>query len=274
MEFLPWRKTMKEPIGISDSGVGGLSVASKIMKHLPSEEILYFGDTANVPYGEKSPGEIRKLVFRILDFFMSSHVKAVVMACNSSSALVLEDARKHYEVPIIGVIEPAVREALRISPGRKIGLIANAVTVKSGAHQTMITNISRNGVRIAPMPCPKLVPLVEQGLLEGQAAESAVKEYVSPLEDQGIDTLILGCTHYPFLEKTINRTLKRPVYIVDPAELTALELKEILTSLDKRADNGVPVNHRFYVSGDPEPFKTVGSLLMGRPLEGVSSIDI
>ncbi|MGV8122250.1 MAG: glutamate racemase [Candidatus Xenobiia bacterium LiM19] len=265
---------MIEPIGISDSGVGGLSVASKIMAHLPSEEILYYGDTANVPYGEKSPEQIKKLVFRIVDFFMSCRVKAVVMACNSSSALVLDDARKHYDVPIIGVIEPAVREALRISPGKKIGLIANAVTVKSGAHQSMITNISRNGVRIAPMPCPRLVPLVEQGRLEGLEAESAVREYVLPLEAQGIDTLILGCTHYPFLEKTINKVLKRPIYIVDPAEFTALKLRDILASIDRRSDNEAPVNHRFYVSGDPEPFKTVGSMLLGRPLDSVSRLDI
>jgi len=265
---------MRNPIGISDSGVGGLSVASKIMTHLPYEEILYFGDTANVPYGEKSPEQIKKLVFRILDFFVKSHVKAVVMACNSSSALVLDDARKQYDIPIIGVIEPGVREALRVSSHKKIGLIANAVTVKSGAHQRMITDISRNGVRIAPMPCPRLVPLVEQGMLEGSEAESAVREYVGPLEDQGIDTLILGCTHYPFLEKTINKVLGRPVQIVDPAEFTALKLKEILTSTGAAAGNGVPVNHRFYVSGDPEPFSKVGSMLLGKPLEGVSTLDI
>jgi len=264
---------MNRPIGISDSGVGGLSVASRIFTHLPHEEVLYFGDTANVPYGEKTPEQIRTLVFRILDFFLSRDAKAVVMACNSSSALVLEDARKQYPLPIIGVIEPAIKEALRVSPGKKIGLIANAVTVKSGAHQTMMTKISMNGIRILPQACPKLVPLVEQGLLEGPEAESALSEYLIPLENGGMDTLILGCTHYPFLVKTIQKVLARDVRLVDPSEYTALALKEILMAQNSMRDSG-SCRHQFYVSGDPQPFMEVGSVLLGRPLEGVRHIDI
>lgn len=271
--FLPG-ETMERPIGIHDSGVGGLSVVSKIREYLPNEEILYFGDTANVPYGDKSPEEVKRLVFRILNFFISKNVKAVVMACNSSSALVLDEALKKYDIPIIGVIEPAIKEALKVSPGKKIGLIANLVTVTSGAHQRAMTKISGNGVRVIPQACPKLVPLVEQGKLNGNTTESILKEYLTPLETNGMDTLILGCTHYPFLEKPIRKILKNQVKIVDPATLTAITLGNTLKERNiLRNSNGKPLN-QYFVSGDSESFREVGSMLLGSQIEEVKSINI
>lgn len=262
------------PIGISDSGVGGLSVVSKMFTHLPGEEILYFGDTAHVPYGEKSPEEIRHLVFRILDFFRSRHAKAVVMACNTSSAIVLEEARERYDMPIIGVIEPAIREALRVSRGKKIGLIANGVTASSGVHQKLMTKISGNGVRVLPQACPRLVPLVENGILSGAATDDALAEYLRPLQEKEIDTLILGCTHYPFLESAIRRMLDTPVNLVDPSELTVLSLKEILRARNLQRSSEKPCSHSYYVSGDPEQFREVGSMLLGTSLSRVSKTEI
>ncbi|MDQ7825658.1 MAG: glutamate racemase [Candidatus Eremiobacteraeota bacterium] len=265
---------MKGPIGILDSGVGGLSVASRILAHLPCEEIVYFGDSANVPYGEKKPETIRKLVYRIIDFFVSQKAKAVVMACNSSSALVLEHARKRYAMPIVGVIEPAIQEALRVSRKKSIGLFANAVTVASGAHQETLTRISRNGVKIVPQACPHLVPLVEEGQLWGEETERVLREYLCPIEKSGTDTLILGCTHYPFLEETIRALLSTPLNIIDPGELTALTLKEILGQAGLLSANKEKVSHRFYVSGDAGKFRQVGSKLLGRPLMEVAHLDL
>ncbi len=265
---------MNTPIGISDSGVGGLSVASKIFEHLPNEEILYFGDTANVPYGEKSPEEITKLVYRIIDFFISKQVKAVIMACNSSSAIVLEEARKHYDIPIIGVIEPAIREALRVTTGKRIGLIANNVTVSSGAHQRHMTRISGNGVRVLPMACPQLVPLVEQGILTGSMAEEALSEYLRPLQAKGIDTLILGCTHYPFMQEAMRKILKNPVSIVDPSDLTAREMKELLAQNDMERSSETPARHTYYVSGDPETFRHTAEILLGRTMDDVIKAEV
>jgi glutamate racemase len=265
---------MGQPIGILDSGVGGLSVASKIFTHLPHEEILYFGDTANVPYGDKTPQQLRAIVFRILDFFQSRDAKAVVMACNSSSAIVLDDARMRYPMPIFGVIEPAIREALTRSRQKRIGLIANLVTVSSGAHQRMMTRISGNGVRIHPQACPQLVPLVEEGILTGQEADRVLMEYLHPLEARGIDTLILGCTHYPFLEESIRKILGKEVAIIDPAEHTALSLRDMLREKGMERDAGEPSRHEFMVSGDPERFREIGSRLLGRPLGEVKKAPV
>jgi glutamate racemase len=264
---------MGQPIGILDSGVGGLSVASRIFTHLPHEEILYFGDTANVPYGDKTPEQLRGLVFRILDFFQSKNAKAVVMACNSSSAIVLEDARLRYDMPIFGVIEPAIREALAASRQKRIGLIANLVTVSSGAHQRMMTRISGNGVRIHPQACPQLVPLVEDGVLTGELAEQVLREYLHPLEERGIDTLILGCTHYPFMEESIRKILGNDVTIVDPAEHTALSLRDMLKERGIEREKSEP-SHEFLVSGDPARFREIGSRLLGRPLGEVKKAPV
>lgn len=265
---------MDAPIGISDSGVGGLSVVSKVFSHLPNEEILYFGDTANVPYGEKSPAEIKRLVYRILDYFVARKVKAVIMACNTSSALVLEEARKSYSLPIIGVIEPAIIEALRVSHGKKIGLIANVATVESNAHQKTMTRVSGNGVRVLPMACPGLVPLVEKGMLSGAEPEQALQGYLRPLEMSGIDTLILGCTHYPFLEQSIRKILSNPICIIDPAELTALSMKKLLEEHRMERNSREAGRHKFVVTADPERFRIVGSKLLGTPIEEVTQVNM
>lgn len=265
---------MERPIGISDSGVGGLSIASKMFTHLPKEEIIYFGDTANVPYGEKPSEQIRQMVFRIMDFFTLKNTKAVIMACNTSSAIVLDEARKRYDMPIIGVIEPAIRESLRVSPYKKIGLIANSVTVASGEHQRLITKISGNGVKIHSQACPQLVSLVEHGILSGKMAEKALREYLHPLQIKGIDTLILGCTHYPFMEDTIRKIIGNLVNIVDPSELTVLSMKELLEKNNLARTKKSACRHDFFVSGDPAVFQKIGSMFLGRPINKVTQVKI
>lgn len=257
---------MAAPIGILDSGIGGLSVASKIMQYLPNEEILYFGDTANVPYGEKTPEEIKYLVFSVMDYLMDHNVKAIVMACNTSSALVLEHAKKRYNVPVIGVIDSSAAETVRLAKTGRVGLFANTATVASGAHQKAIDKIAHRNIRVVGQACPKLVPLVERGITQGPEAEQVIREYLRPIEESGADTLILGCTHYPFLQGVIRKVAKKGLKIVDPAELTAKKLRGLLLIYEMMNNKTIQPRHRFIVSGQAEPFRQVGSQVMGRGL--------
>ncbi len=264
---------MAAPIGILDSGVGGLSVTAEIFKQLPFEEILYFGDTANLPYGEKTPEQIKQLVFSIIEFFVANGVKAIVMACNSSTAIVMEEALKIYNMPIIGVIEPAIKEALRIGKTEEVGLFANAVTVASGAHQKILSLFSGNGARIIGKACPKLVPLVEKGLVTGKETEDAICEYINDIKNSSADTLILGCTHYPFLSETIKKIAGDGIKIVDPALETASRLREVLTTNHLLNPEGTHVRHRFMVSGNPDSFRILGSKLLGFNIDNVMHHD-
>ncbi len=265
---------MVSPIGLLDSGVGGLSVASRILDILPNEEILYFGDTANLPYGEKSPQQIKEFVFAIIDFFVRQNVKAVVMACNSSTAIALDEAKIRYSIPVIGVIDSGIEEALRLGNHKEVGLFANSVTVASGAHQKALTRISGNGVRIVGQACPKLVPLVENGQLACSEADIAVKEYLNTISNSNADTLILGCTHYPFLEDTIKKIAGDGLKIINPAHLTARTLQALLTEKGLLNPRGTAVNHRYFVSGDPEKFRILGSSLLGKNIDRVETSKI
>lgn len=254
---------MNLPIGVMDSGVGGLSVAKEIMRLLPNEKLLYFGDTANVPYGSKSPLFIRTAVFEILKYFKSQNVKAAVMACNTSSAVALEQARRCFDFPIIGVIEPGVREALKIIRTKTACMFANSVTVASGAHDDLMKKLSDNEINVTGKACPDFVPLVESGIFEGAEADRVVNKYFSAFNGIESDTLILGCTHYPFLEKAIKKAAGSRFSIVNPASATAAELSEILRSCGLENVSGLSPAHRYCVSGDPEKFSQVASMLMG-----------
>lgn len=260
-----------KPIGISDSGVGGLSVVSRVMELLPRERIVYFADTAHVPYGDKSPEQIRGYVYRILEFFLKRRVKAVVFACNSSSALVLPEVCDRFPVPILGVIEPAVRVTLAQSRNGRLGLIANEATVKSGAYQKAV-EICGNGVRLFSSPCPKLVPLVERGEVAGREARDALSEYLEPLKESRIDTLILGCTHYPFLKGLIAEILGEDVSIIDPAEQVARDLRMLLSDRGLLGENPPGRLARFFVSGDPVSFREIASRLLGRSIEHIKKV--
>lgn len=259
---------MELPVGVFDSGLGGLSVAARILQILPNERIIYFADNAHVPYGERPLEEIQEFAVGITGFLINKGAKIVVMACNMSSAVALNTAREHYpDTPIIGVIEPGAKAAVGVSTGKPVGVLATTGTVKSGAYERAITQLD-SSARVFQQACPKFVPLVESGNADSEEAEAVARTYITPLLSEGCKTIILGCTHYPFLRKAIEAAAGYGVTIVDPAEETALALKNILqerSMLSSRLD----ASHAFYTSGDTDGFAAIGSAFLGRPIDKV-----
>lgn len=255
----------RAPVGIFDSGLGGLTVARAVFDRLPNDSTVYFGDTARVPYGPKSPDTVRRYSREILDWLLSQRVKAVIIACNTSTAHALESLRGLTRVPVIGVVEPGARAAVRESKGGPIGVIGTAGTVASGAYERAIHAIAPD-VTVLQQACPLFVPLVEEGWFDHPAADMVAREYLAPLIVQGVQSLVLGCTHYPLLKPLLRRVLGPDVVLIDSAEETATTAAQALSesSLTAPADQ-TPV-HRFAVSDDPARFVTVGSRFLGERL--------
>ena len=246
------------PLGVFDSGVGGLTVVREIMRRLPSESIIYFGDTARVPYGTKSADTIRRYSVQVADFLLSKNVKAIVVACNTASALALEILRYRYKLPIIGVIEPACRLAVSGSDRGRIGVIGTEATVRSGAYPAAIKKISSRAA-VTTRACPLLVPLAEEGRLSGNVTEAVLKDYLKGMRGGRLDTLILGCTHYPLLAPAIKKVVGKTVTVVDSATAVVSELRKVLSSGGLAASPaGKHPPHRFYVSDSPERFAKMG----------------
>lgn len=260
---------MNKPIGIFDSGLGGLTVVSKIIKALPEESFIYFGDTARMPYGEKTPEQIKKFVYQIIDFLIQKGSKAIVMACNTSSAIAYEEAVEKYKLPITGVINSAVEAAVGLTKNNKIGVIANEATVKSLAYPETFSKISLNHQTVYQAACPLLVPLVEKGQIDTPEVKTVLKDYLLPLKEKKIDTLVLGCTHYPHLLKSIKEILNG-VAILDPAEHMAEKLKVVLEENNMLA-SGKPY-YKYYTSGDIEIFKNLALRFLGIEINEVEKI--
>lgn len=259
---------MDLPVGVFDSGLGGLSVAARILDTLPNERILYFADNAHVPYGEKPLDEIRGFALEITSFLINNGAKAVVMACNMSSAIALNAAQECFpEIPIIGMIEPGARAALRVSNGRPIGVLATTGTTNSGAYPRIIEQIAP-GCKVVSQACPRFVPLVESGQAESEDAEAAARTYVEPLLHEHCGTIILGCTHYPFLRKVIEAAAGPDVKVIDPADEVARALAVILRDRNMAATE-LTQAHEYFTSGDPAGFATLGSAFMGRPIDTI-----
>ncbi|MBI3924992.1 MAG: glutamate racemase [Armatimonadetes bacterium] len=259
-------------IGVFDSGVGGLTVAARIQEEMPELALHYFGDTAHVPYGNRTAEDIQFLVRAIVDYLVKEGCQALVMACNTSSALALESVREWCPVPVVGIIEPAARAATALTRNGRIGLIANPLTARCGAYERAISPVVPLNqaplLKVFPVACPKLVPLVEAGLVSGPETTEALLEYLNPLIEERIDTLILGCTHYPFLLPAIQEILGREVAVVDPAEYVVQELKML------GIRGGPGPTHRFEVSAAPLEFERVGTRLLGRVLSGVGQVEL
>ena len=262
---------MNSPVGVFDSGLGGLSVASHILRALPNERIVYFADNAHVPYGERPREEVQSFAVGICGFLIEKGAKAIVMACNMSSAVALDIARAQYPgIPIIGMIEPGARAAVNVSKGRPIGILATTGTVKSEAYKCEISKISPTS-SVFQQACPKFVPLVESGRANSEEAEAAACTYVEPLLDCGCSTIVLGCTHYPFLIKAIKSAAGNDVAIIDPAEEVLLALKMLLDK--KNAKSGALENpHEFYTSGVVDGFASIGSAFLGKQIGHVKSV--
>ncbi len=247
-------------IGIFDSGVGGLTVADQIQQDLPGLSFLYFGDTKYVPYGTRSAAEVIKLIERICRFLVGEGAEALVMACNTSSALAYEHVSRWSPVPVVGIIEAAAKAASRLSAGGRIGVISNVLTASSRAYERAVHRY-RPEAEVHLMGCPKLVPLAERGAVSGPEAEAALHEYVDPLLAHHIDTLVLGCTHYPFFRATLQAMLGPQVLLVDPAAYVAGELTE-LGLIPVRGSS----EREYAVSGDPQSFAQVARELLGYEL--------
>lgn len=253
------------PIGIFDSGIGGLTVARAIYDRLPAESTIYFGDTARVPYGPKSPETVRRYSLEILHWLLGQGVKAVVIACNTSTAHALQALRDASPVPVLGVIEPGARAAVRSAEGGAIGVIGTAGTIASNAYARAIHMLAP-GVRVEQVACPLFVPLVEEGWFDHPATELVAEEYLAPLITARVDALVLGCTHYPLLKPLLGRVMGPAVRLIDSAEETALALAGELERHRIAAPAGGKGTHRFAVSDDEPRFIKVGTRFVGERL--------
>lgn len=260
------------PIGIFDSGFGGLTVMSAVSKLMPKESLIYFGDTAHVPYGSKSKKIVTEFATKISKFLVQNNVKMIVIACNTASAFSLDTLKKFIEVPIIGVIKAGSVMAAQNTKNKKIGVIGTEGTIKSSAYEKEIKKYD-NKINCFSKACPLFVPLVEEGWNNGKITENIIKVYLEDLVDKKIDTIILGCTHYPLLKKTIKKVIGNKINIIDSANAVALAVKDLLTEkqLLKKSGNAT---YKFYVSDGPEKFKKIGSKFLGRKILTVKKVEI
>jgi glutamate racemase len=258
------------PLGVFDSGIGGLTVARALFERLPRESVIYFGDTARVPYGPKSPDTVRRYSLEILAYLLKRGVKAVVVACNTSTAHALGALQQQSPVPVVGVIEPGARAAVAATRSGTIGVIGTAGTIASGAYERAIKAL-RADARVHSQACPLFVPLVEEGWFEHPAAELIAREYLEPLKRANVDVLVLGCTHYPLLRPLLRRVAPPQVEIVDSAESTAASVAEIM---GKGRGQDAPGELRCYATDSVEKFRRLGSKFLGSPIEHIELVDI
>lgn len=264
------------PIGVFDSGVGGLTVVREIMRQIPKERIVYFGDTARVPYGSKSKETVTRYSEQIVRFLETQQVKAIVIACNTASAYALEEIEKQVKIPILGVVKPGAKTAAEVTVNGKIGVIATEGTIQSKIYGKYIEQLKKE-VQVIGKACPLFVPLVEEGLLEDPVTDEIAQRYLSVLIDSGIDTLILGCTHYPLIRRTIQKVMGDQVRLVNPAYETALELKRLLDQQNLLQDEK-PVlgtnQYQFFVSDGADKFQHFANTIFKYGVLAVKQINI
>ncbi len=263
------------PIGVFDSGIGGLTVAREIMRNLPSEKVVYFGDTARVPYGNKSKETVLRYSRQIIRFLQEQKVKAIVIACNTASAFALDAVRHELEIPVLGVIEAGAVVAAKVTRNHRVGVIGTVGTIGSGIHKEQLQKLDPE-ITVIGKACPLFVPLVEEGWLHDPVTAEVAKRYLGELKVQEIDTLILGCTHYPLLRSTIQEIMGEHVRLVNPAYESALELKELLTRkgilASGKEEEEFP--YRFYVSDLADEFKSFANSILPYDVEMTQKIDI
>jgi glutamate racemase len=261
------------PIGVFDSGIGGLTVFHALSTRLPRERLLYLGDTARVPYGNKSPETVARYTGESARFLLRRGIKALVVACNTASALALPSLAPQLPVPSLGVIEPGARRACRESSSGKIGVIGTAATIQSGAYPAAIRR-TRPEAQVTAVACPLFVPLAEEGWAETDVARQVAEVYLSGISRDGIDALVLGCTHYPLLRSVIGKVLGPAIRLVDSAEATAAEAAALLEERGLLTDGREPAEHHFYVTDSSKRFEEVGSRFLGMPLARLEQVDI
>ena len=261
------------PVGVFDSGLGGLTVVKAIRNVLPSESIIYFGDTARVPYGNKSPELIKEYSLQITDFLLEQGTKIIVVACNTATALALNTLQDKLDIPVIGVVKPGVDSALKLTQNNCIGVIGTISTINSGVYETELRAIN-NSVKVASAPCPLFVPLAEEGWINEPATKLIAKKYLEPVNKANVDTLILGCTHYPLLKEVIQEAVSSKIKLVDSAQATAVETTELLTNNELLNSQITKGALKLFVSDLPARFETVASRFLGEKISNVEKIQL
>ncbi len=266
-------RTADKAIGVFDSGIGGLTVVRELMRNLPNENIVYLGDTARLPYGTKSPEVVRRFARENLAFLKGKDVKLIIIACNTASSVALPQLAKDEKLPVVGVIEPGAKAAVKVSGSRRIAVIGTTATIRSGSYERALKAIEPD-VEIWPRACPLFVPLVEEGWLDCDVTRLTAERYLSGIEDFGADVLVLGCTHYPLLKGVIQNVVGEGVTLVDSAYETALEVARVLKErgLERSVDAKGKID--VYVTDIPYSFKDVGERFLGSKIDGFSKVDL
>lgn len=261
------------PIGIFDSGIGGLSVVKEVQRLLPGEEVIYFGDTARLPYGTKSKETITRFSREIACFLLGFRVKLIVVACHTASSFSLSTLKRELNIPVIGVVEPGAEEALRVTRSGRIGILGTRATIQSASY---VRELKRRNprVKLFAKECPLFVPLVEEGHFQDDLAYQVAKTYLLPLKRFRVDTVILGCTHYPLLRKVIGETLGKKTTLVDSSRETAEKVKQTLEQKGLVVSNGYLPHSRFFVSDEPKRFSKVGSIFLKGHIPSVKKVCI
>lgn len=263
---------MNRPIGVIDSGVGGLTVAKEIMRQLPKENILYVGDTARCPYGPRSKEEVHQFTWEMTDFLLKKEIKLLVIACNTATSVVLEEMKKKLDIPVIGVIHPGARAALKNTGNYHVGVIGTVGTIQSGAYEKVLKSIN-DRVQVESLACPNFVPLVENGEFQSKKAFHVVSNTLEPLKGKELDTVILGCTHYPLLGSLIQRVMGKKVTLISSGDETAAEVSMILDHqglLNEQEER----QYEFFTTGSVSKFKEIASTIFHQPIENVTQIQL
>ena len=259
-------------IAVLDSGVGGLTVVQEMVRLLPKENIVYFGDTARMPYGPRPHEQVRHFVYEIIDFLLTQEIKAIIVACNSAAAAGLQYYREKVELPLLGVIEPGVRAALEQTRSKKVGVIGTTGTINSGAYFDVFQKLAPH-VELFGQPCPLFVLLVENDMVNTPEARRVAEEYLGPLKKAGVDALILGCTHYPLMAHVIQDVMGPDVALISSAEETAREAREILQTQDLvNVNDSMPARHRFFSSGRARPFAEMATRMLKKTIHAYQVI--
>lgn len=261
-----------KPIGVFDSGIGGLTVVHALTRRLPHENIVYFGDTARVPYGPKSPQVVREYAAQDVDFLLSKNVKMVVIACNTVSAVAVDVVQKHARMPVVGVIAPGAKAAVGATRKRRVGIIGTRATVNSNAYTNAVRQVDPD-VLVFAQECPLFVPLAEEGWIDHKVTDAVAKEYLFPLKQERIDALILGCTHYPILRRAIAGAMDSNVTLIDSGEATAVEVERVLDEKSLRNPSTELPNLQFYVSDIPAKFAEIGERFLGQKMGRVQKAE-
>jgi glutamate racemase len=261
------------PIGVFDSGIGGLTVLKEVIRQLPDESTIYLGDTARVPYGIRSPETVIRYAFENTQFLCSQDIKLLVVACNTASSVSIDAIKAKVSIPVIGVIEPGAKAAVRATKNRKVGIIGTEATVRSNAYTRAIHAVDRN-IEVFGLACPLFVSLVEEGWTEGHITALIAREYLSRIQDKGIDTVVLGCTHYPLLKMVIAEVMGEKVGLIDSAVEISYEIKATLEALGMKREPGGNSLRKFFVTDSPERFLMVGERFLGQKLEHIDTIEV